>query len=564
MIRTREFGISFMILLVIINIRCKTAIYSAYTIHQFNAYYVNDSLRLSIGFYGNRVVKSVPQTKYFQQRIKRKINSPLRIHSINLLCYTQPDAYAMNSQDFLYLLPNGFNADSLFAPMITKNYEGVAFYFDTSKRICYYPFHINTSKFLYVTKEINNNGKFDLTQLLISTYSVTLKIKHGKNYLNGIYQNPYRLAYQCLSYPSFPNYLLPIIELQKQMQFVQDSDTKKLYHDAFAQYYSLLDATDSALYHYYKAHPEIVKSELSESIILKVNAATYLIDTASNFDIVAFNENHATPIQRYFLASLLPTLKKNGFSNIGFEALATNVVDSLKKSSYSNGFYTLSASLSYLINQALASGFTVFDYEDTLAYKSYAERDKNQAINIVNRLNGKTGKTILFCGFAHISKPTGTAEEEGVSMVYNLQRILQKSVLTVDAESLSTGFYNSTAANLPVIVKMKDSTFLSKRLNRYHADISVFLPPTMLTTIKEDLGFKKVSVALPQSLNNNQQKIIGFWKSPVTNDATSAPFFQQIITNTSCIEVYLMHGDYFVVVKNSLGASLFEKVLHVE
>ena len=91
--------------------------------------------------------------------------------------------------------------------------------------------------------------------------------------------------------------------------------------------------------------------------------SSWILDAASDRRVVMFNENHYEPQARVFVRSLLPMLRRAGFTRIGFEAFQpSNDLDAYVPF---NSYYTVEPIFSALIREAKTLGFVVFGYEAT-------------------------------------------------------------------------------------------------------------------------------------------------------------------------------------------------------
>ena len=134
-------------------------------------------------------------------------------------------------------------------------------------------------------------------------------------------------------------------------------------------------------------------------------ANDYIIQQAAKTSIVIINEAHHQPMHRVFATSLLPALKKLGYTYLGIETLDAKDSD-LNYRGYplvSSGYYSKEPCFGNFIRTALALGFTVFPYEASAeAQKRGENRDAVEAANIMQVWNKHPkGKYLIYCGYDH-------------------------------------------------------------------------------------------------------------------------------------------------------------------
>lgn len=561
-----------------------------YNISSIRNYYVNEDLKISIAFPGNYSVIPTRASRTFQKKLLEKdslYNNP----DLTLLCYTQQPYDGFHKfKDFLFLkIKKKFDLDDEsnnvefqndkqkyfvdtfnIIANIYKSQSGETFYIDTINLISYFPFSdlSHNNYVLVCKKEKDSIQSFsEIAQLFTHTFDLISNISTGPFYLKELpFSDPFEIAESDFWYPSGGNYLGAIEALEKVLPTLEKSSIINIYWKMLSQYYELTDNSDSALKYYYLAAN--VKKSLDEKAKkfiegVKRNATPVILDSVKNHDVIAINENHANPASRYYLASLLSKFKESGFENIGIEALATDDFDSLSKKSYYNGFDTRSSAFTFLISHALKLKLNIFNYEDTTAGpKSFEQRDERQAENIVNKLSKlSSGKTILFCGFAHLSKSI-----EYKTMVQFLQEKLNKKVFSIDMESLTTAFPDEFSTDTTPLVFLNSPGKNSEVLpNRYKADLQVFIPKSSIIPIKKSLGFKKTVIDLPDSvLNKPIRKAIYVYKYPYTDPAQNQPVFIDVSKLQKQTIAYLQVGEYVLNVVDDRKNVLYSTEIQVE
>lgn len=159
---------------------------------------------------------------------------------------------------------------------------------------------------------------------------------------------------------------------------------------------SLLDQSDWMTFFSYRY---FLKDSLPSPSV--VNAKDYIIKISPDYDVIILNETHGFPYQRHFARELASALFKEGFNQLGVEALCSNKVISLQRPlCYSDGFYTNEPSFSLFIMSSLDLGYDVFGYEE--CEQDDISRDEAMARNIIDKWNPSKGKMLIYCGWDHV------------------------------------------------------------------------------------------------------------------------------------------------------------------
>ncbi|MES2810053.1 MAG: hypothetical protein V4619_15585 [Bacteroidota bacterium] len=166
-------------------------------------------------------------------------------------------------------------------------------------------------------------------------------------------------------------------------------------------------------------------------------AVPYIIEQAKKTSVVIINEAHNQPRHRVFAASLLPHLKKLGYTIIGFEALAYDD-KALNKRRYplqEVWSYINEPAFGMLIRQALKLNYTAFSYEADDAADN-KEREIQQASNIVKVMKQHPrAKFIIYCGYDHALEDS--VKNWGLAMAGRLKRLTGVNPLTIDQAQLA-------------------------------------------------------------------------------------------------------------------------------
>ena len=144
-------------------------------------------------------------------------------------------------------------------------------------------------------------------------------------------------------------------------------------------------------------------------------AIDHMTKIAKETNILMINENHYYPNQRLLLLTLLPQLKKIGYTHLALEAL-DNPADSLLNlpqayPKLSSGFYTIEQNFGNLLREAKRLGFKFVAYENR---DPKIDREIGQATNLYNRTIGtdKNAKVVVLAGIDHIlEEPTSSGKK---------------------------------------------------------------------------------------------------------------------------------------------------------
>lgn len=205
------------------------------------------------------------------------------------------------------------------------------------------------------------------------------------------------------------------------------------------------------------------------------------VSAVRNMRIVIINETHDSQQPRGFSFLLARTLKREGFSHLGFEAIAVGKAQQLKRlgPTTDTGFYTFDAFLADYIRQGLAWGYEVFDYEErpgqevtgTDVEKQNA-RERAQAKNIQSILSANTNARILLhVGGSHGAK---LPQRNGVSMMarqlgemtgLNVLSIEQGAGTPSSSPANDTPLYQAVATAIApettTVFRKRDGTYLT-------------------------------------------------------------------------------------------------------
>lgn len=225
-----------------------------------------------------------------------------------------------------------------------------------------------------------------------------------------------------------------------------------------------------------------------------VNAIQEIVAASQSYRVVILNENHFSQRQRTFAHLLAKALKESGFSHLGAEAIKSGAALDLKKHgpTLKSGFYTADPVFADFLSQAMAMGYTVFDYEQRPEQEQMVSndpaallraREEDQAKNIMQVLNSNPdAKVFLYVGGGHGAKVL--VNQNRIMMARHLMASLGADVLSIEQGSgtpqsqpmFDTPIYQAVAGVLlsdePTVFRKKDDKWL--RFPGY--DMVVFHP----------------------------------------------------------------------------------------
>jgi hypothetical protein len=146
------------------------------------------------------------------------------------------------------------------------------------------------------------------------------------------------------------------------------------------------------------------------------DAYDWLLRNTRDRKVLMLNDDHMHVAPRAFLLKLLPTLRKLGFSHIGFEALTPDAKQT-DRDLAAAGFYTVEPLFAAILRNAGSLGFQIFGYESLQSAALSAEdrfqaREQGQARNIAEEIAraAPSARFVIFAGFAHIRSKTLTGQ----------------------------------------------------------------------------------------------------------------------------------------------------------
>ena len=233
-----------------------------------------------------------------------------------------------------------------------------------------------------------------------------------------------------------------------------------------------------------------------------VDAKKKIIEEAKKHRIIIINEEHNSPLNRVFINSLLPDLKKIGYSIYLSEGVSNsftlNKGDSLlnerKYPTLNSGFLLKEPQFGNLVRNALKNGYDVYGYDHpedktkTDFMERLQSRETGQAENIKKILNkNPSAKILIHCGRGHL---TETLTDSGFGFMGAMLKektgidpftINQARLLETSTESTANPYRVEIDRNPP----KKPSVFINKQNEYFDTypdekpwDVVVYFPTT--------------------------------------------------------------------------------------
>jgi len=298
-----------------------------------------------------------------------------------------------------------------------------------------------------------------------------------------------------------------------------------------------------------------------------VPAKEYIIQQSKNNRVIIINEAHHYSSHRVFTQSLLRDLYKQGYKNLGIEALSNGdkLDTKLNGRGYpiqESGYYIQDPNFGNMVRTALDLGYNVFAYEQT-ANLNGKEREIAQANNIKKIMNEiPNEKFLIHSGFDHSLEGEHKSWEK--AMAGRLKELTGVDPLTINQVKFSER--NNRNFNHPllkalqieepsILIDSENNPFQYQKNNSW-SDIAVLHPNTsyinerprwLITDDAKLVEFKNKNLkidypimALAYKKGENIEKAIPIDIVELQNKTDKSYFV-------------LNRGNYIIVVDNSKG-----------
>lgn len=253
-----------------------------------------------------------------------------------------------------------------------------------------------------------------------------------------------------------------------------------------ATYYSISGQYKPALESWDTTFGRVKKLDNADSLkftkLIPINAKEYILEKASNEQVIIINEAHHNASHRAFASSLLQGLYDKGYRYLGLETLASDSLNTTKFASLNSGYYSQEPEFGNFIYNALKIGFKLFPYE---AEGNNKEREIGEAKNISDYMEkNKEGKYIIYCGYQHAYKGIHKSWEK--TMAGRLSDLTGINPFTIDQTQFSEKSnpkYNEPLLRIvnntfPVVLKDENQVIYNGEDKILYTDIKIVHPVT--------------------------------------------------------------------------------------
>ena len=306
-----------------------------------------------------------------------------------------------------------------------------------------------------------------------------------------------------------------------------------------------------------------------------VPASDWIADQAGAYGVIMVNEAHHKPQTRLLTLSLLPRLRRLGFSYLAVEALGENPL----KAGYptaDTGYYTSEPVFAELVREASRLGYTLVPYEadKNASDTSQQARETGQAKRLADVIaKDPNARIIVHAGYGHIQERAASQPADADPMALEFMRLTRLSVLTIDQTRL-TWEDGLAARRLAEEFAIKAPSVLVDRAsgNAWTAfpgtfDASVVLPAVDASKLRPDWldlgGIRRaVSVDLVPCLGHLPCLVEA---RPVDegDDAIPSDQFLMLAASEASTPLYLAPGKYRLRLVGANGGTLVERTMQV-
>jgi hypothetical protein len=186
------------------------------------------------------------------------------------------------------------------------------------------------------------------------------------------------------------NYLLPIrqgLQREKKLTIIDTTAFYDMMSDALCR----LTDYKSSLWYEKKITGTLSREEQhlvsNQAIPFRtastIDATSFVLQQTAAERIVVVNASYLKPYTYVWLASMLDSLKQQGYRHLALELLSPSK-EPIKEIGVANGLFTTEPVLAEFIRLAIASGFSVISCQPDYSIKNPHKRKKNQALQLGN------------------------------------------------------------------------------------------------------------------------------------------------------------------------------------
>jgi hypothetical protein len=240
------------------------------------------------------------------------------------------------------------------------------------------------------------------------------------------------------------HYLFPLYHAFKDEAKFKKIYTEKGYYSELSEYFAFAGDYQTAMEYLEKSYDSIDDAtrrkvfRMVEGIgnVEHIDAWKYIHFAARRNRVLMINEAHDKPQHSAFVLSLLAGLYKEGYHLLAMEMLSNTSSRELTRLRLGTGYYTAEPVTGELVRGALALGYKLVAYEDTVATHTPTTRDSIQAANIYHALQEDTSaKMLVLASYSHISEKT--APDGFIPMALAFKRMSGIDPLTIDQTDMT-------------------------------------------------------------------------------------------------------------------------------
>jgi len=520
------------------------------------SYYTNDSLKIRIQFFGDYIPFNLKDSSYKNhlQVLAGILNLSKKQTQKNILQSLKTNiepwlqtALVVSDNEFI-VSHNWKNLNISNREFRERNLE----FENYDVRIVNLEYKINKKPLLWITWLNKEENKTNI--LSEETESILATIKLQSNYSNFIPPNPFTEADNAFKndLEDGGNYLAPIARL-KSIEKNYDINPNSFFSQARNTYQSFAGAETKNIL---PSSEKTIASLKTIPFLKNDDAKDALIKNIAKNQVVMFNEAHVYPRQRYLISSLLDTLYKLNFRVLALEALFEEPTGDKIFPNLQSGFYVREPQMANLIRHAQSLGFRIVSYEDTL--ENSKGREIMEAENLFNRTLKKNPaeKIIVLAGVQHIEENPMSDKKRWMASYF-------KEISGVDPLSINqTALDNLTFSNDELI--FFDGSDISNLLGvAYANDIYLInhIQPENFKINPNARDFKlKINLKFDSTKRIENKLVVLVFNASEFTMPYKIPIYTALINNTEkYLELKMPQGAYYVVVKNSIGQTLFKE-----
>lgn len=240
------------------------------------------------------------------------------------------------------------------------------------------------------------------------------------------------------------HYLFPLYHAFKDEAKFKNIYGEKGYYNELSEYFAFVGDYGTAMTYLEKSYDSI-DDGTRRKVFRMVNgignvehadAWKYIHFAARRNKVIMINEAHDKPQHSAFVLSLLADLYKEGYRLLAMEMLNNTHTRELSRLRLATGYYTAEPVTGELVRSALAMGYKLVAYEDTLQGHTPTTRDSIQAANIYHALQEDTSaKMLVVASYSHISEKKTT--DGFVPMALAFKRMSGIDPLTIDQTDMT-------------------------------------------------------------------------------------------------------------------------------